>query len=396
MKWFLNLPRWAQILITIIPIGCLFLSVFLLDNLGVNSFTIFLFILFAGFSIVVIVLNYKNKKYKNDQKEKQSTNTYFDTKYTCPTEIVRYTLVGTDGKNGRSSRKALARRIFWKDGPFRFPYPIIVTLEEIENTFNVLVNGKKIGEITPEDVFSIKRNYNRIYQLSIEIEHENYSEEYLPLLKIEYYTLEKFSTIPNYHYLSRGQRISNYFSPIFLNEYIVIDIETTGIDVLDNDILEIAALHINDGQVINKFSELCFSQKINTESISINHITQAMVNNARNVFDVLNDFVQFIGDLPIIGHNINYDIAFIASIHPISNKFDDTCILADEFMTGKQNGSIHIANRKLKTLCTALGVEQNSAHRALGDCTATFQCYEKMKTYISSILNIPLNEPSED
>ena len=202
---------------------------------------------------------------------------------------------------------------------------------------------------------------------------------------IKYYTADKYRTLSDYTYSPRGQRVSKIFSPVFLNEYIVIDIETTGLDPLYNDILEVAALHVKDGEIIDTFSELCFSDKISAESFSVNHISKDMVQSCRKCPEVLKDFSTFIGDLPLIGHNIDYDLSFICSIHPVTNQFDDTCILADEFLMGKRGGSIRIENRKLPTVCKALGVQQDTTHRALGDSTSTYLCYEKMKQYIDTI-----------
>ena len=338
----------------------------------------------------LFLLAYSEKKDKEKTEfEKSSTFTNSAPKVSCPIEAFQYDLLGTEGKNGRSYRKTLARHIYWKDGEFHFPYPTIVTLQETQNSYDVLVNDQKIGETRQEDFSFIKTNYDRIYNLSIDVEHDKDSKDsdYIPSLNIKYYTADKYRTLSDYTYSPRGQRVSKIFSPVFLNEYIVIDIETTGLDPLYNDILEVAALHVKDGEIIDTFSELCFSDKISAESFSVNHISKDMVQSCRKCPEVLKDFSTFIGDLPLIGHNIDYDLSFICSIHPVTNQFDDTCILADEFLMGKRCGSIRIENRKLPTVCKALGVQQDTTHRALGDCTSTYLCYEKIKQYIRSITN---------
>ncbi len=374
MKWFISLSVKIKALICAIPLVIAFFCwIADADMAALVFFVIFSFILL--FTVIVE----KREEEKKAKENKPQNNT---AKSKALTEAFKYDLL-----IGQGSRKTLPRRIFWKDGCFRFPYPTIVTLKESKQTYDVLVNGLKIGAILPEDVSSIKEIYNRIYQLSIEVDHEDYSQDYLPWLYVECYTDEKYKSIPNYCYRPRGQRVSQMLSPTFLDEYIVIDTETTGLDSRYNDILEVAAIHIKDGNIIDTFSELCYSEKISDETVSINHITKDMVQSARKVWEVVDDFTQFIGDLPIIGHNVDFDISFISSIHPISNNFDDTCILADEFMMGRQNGSIQLENRKLGTVCSALDIQYKDSHRALDDCTATYQCYEKLKVYINNILN---------
>lgn len=383
MKWFFNLEIKKRALICGIP---LYISIFffIIDAPLVGA--IFLALLVPS----LFLLAYSEKKDKEKTEfEKSSTFTNSAPKVSCPIEAFQYDLLGTEGKNGRSYRKTLARHIYWKDGEFHFPYPTIVTLQETQNSYDVLVNDQKIGETRQEDFTFIKTNYDRIYNLSIDVEHDKDSKDsdYIPSLNIKYYTADKYRTLSDYIYSPRGQRVSKMFNPVFLNEYMVIDIETTGLDPLYNDILEVAALHIKDGEIIDTFSELCFSDKISAESFSVNHISKEMVQSCRKCPEVLKDFSTFIGDLPLIGHNIDYDLSFICSIHPITNQFDDTCILADEFLMGKRGGSIRIENRKLPTVCKALGVQQDTTHRAFGDSTSTYLCYEKMKQYIESIIN---------
>lgn len=383
MKWFFDLEIKKRAFLCSIP-----LLISICCFIGGASLVGAVFLLL--FIPCIFLLAYSEKKDKEKtESEKSSCSIDSDYKTSSPTEAFQYDLLGTDGKNGRSYRKTIVRRIYWKDGEFHFPYPTIVTLQESNNNYDVLVNNQKIGETCPEDFNFIKTNYDRIYNLSIKVEHDKdiKDSDYIPSLIIEYYSLDKQLTLPEYKYSPRGQRISKMSSPEFPDEYIVIDIETTGLERLYNDIIEIAALHIKYGKIIDTFSELCFSDKITAESFSINHISRDMVVNCRKPSEVLKDFSSFIGDFPLIGHNIDYDLSFICSIHPISNSFDDTCILADEFMMGKHGGTIHIENRKLSTICKALDVQQDTTHRALGDCTSTYQCYEKMKQYIKSLIN---------
>ena len=388
MKWYFKLNRKIQIAIPficmIIGFVCLFTGEITFISVGV----IFLII-----SIPFVFLLDRAEKKRKEEKEQTSSNSNLP-KHTIPlpnarppVETYGYTLTGTDGKNGRASRQTIARRIFWKDSEFAFPRPTIVTLSKTENGYDVFANEQMLGSVVADDaVAHITERYSRILLTEIEVDHDKSDRDspYIPSLSITYYPQNIRDLIPGYVYCPRGQRIRRNKSIQLLDEYVVIDIETTGIGIFSNDIIEVAAVHIRDGKIVNKFSELVYSNRLTAEASAVNHITQDMLNNARKSWDVLNDFSAFIGDLPLLGHNIDFDLSFICAIHPIGNAFEDTCILADEYLSGGF-GPLHLQNRKLPTLCNAFGVTVPNAHRALDDAIATHLCYERFKEYYTAV-----------
>ena len=388
MKWYFKLNRKIQIAIPficmIIGFVCLFTGEITFISVGV----IFLII-----SIPFVFLLDRAEKKRKEEKEQTSSNSNLP-KHTIPlpnarppVETYGYTLTGTDGKNGRASRQTIARRIFWKDSEFAFPRPTIVTLSKTENGYDVFANEQMLGSVVADDaVAHITERYSRILLTEIEVDHDKSDRDspYIPSLSITYYPQNIRDLIPGYVYCPRGQRIRRNKSIQLLDEYVVIDIETTGIGIFSNDIIEVAAVHIRDGKIVNKFSELVYSNRLTAEASAVNHITQDMLNNARKSWDVLNDFSAFIGNLPLLGHNIDFDLSFICAIHPIGNAFEDTCILADEYLSGGF-GPLHLQNRKLPTLCNAFGVTVPNAHRALDDAIATHLCYERFKEYYTAV-----------
>lgn len=388
MKWYFKLNRKIQIAIPficmIIGFVCLFTGEITFISVGV----IFLII-----SIPFVFLLDRAEKKRKEEKEQTSSNSNLP-KHTIPlpnarppVETYGYTLTGTDGKNGRASRQTIARRIFWKDSEFAFPRPTIVTLSKTENGYDVFANEQMLGSVVADDaVAHITERYSRILLTEIEVDHDKSDRDspYIPSLSITYYPQNIRDLIPGYVYCPRGQRIRRNKSIQLLDEYVVIDIETTGIGIFSNDIIEVAAVHIRDGKIVNKFSELVYSNRLTAEASAVNHITQDMLNNARKSWDVLNDFSAFIGDLPLLGHNIDFDLSFICAIHPIGNAFEDTCILADEYLSGGF-GPLQLKNRKLPTLCNAFGITVSNAHRALDDAIATHLCYERFKEYYAAV-----------
>ena len=91
-------------------------------------------------------------------------------------------------------------------------------------------------------------------------------------------------------------------------EYICLDIETTGLSPKTDSIIEIAGWHIVDGVPIKKFSELVQPPTYIPSFIERKTgVTNRMVQTARTVEEVLPEFCNFCGNLPIVGYNIGFD-----------------------------------------------------------------------------------------
>ena len=95
------------------------------------------------------------------------------------------------------------------------------------------------------------------------------------------------------------------------NNYVVFDIETTGLDPEFDEIIEIGAVKIKDGIKIDTFNSLIKPEYEIDEFITeLTGITNEMVENAPSIDEVLPKFMDFIKDYIIIGHNVNFDINF--------------------------------------------------------------------------------------
>lgn len=407
-KWLMSLSKAVRYFVVLLPL--IIFGIFILTYAAFENI-ILLIVALIALAVFFIFLYFNGQVEKQIKKDKENTvsdngnsSSVITPKATTRTanstnsknsEIITtaekefngslYSIVETDGKNGRKSRKSIIRAIYWKDGQYAFLFPKIVTLNDEGSFYSVLVNNEKIGEINDDSYNEIKTNYAHIALMEVQVEHEREygNNDYEPWLKVLYCTKKRLAQFPEFNYTPRGQRVSEFCKPHFLNEYVVIDTETTNVNPETSDIVEISALHIKDGNPISQFSEKIYSNKITSESTAINHITFTDVATARHRNEVLNDFVAFIGTLPVLGHNVNFDISFICTSHPIGNPFDDTCLLAEEFLKTGEYG-IKISNSKLPTVCEALKVELKNAHSSLSDCIATYQCYEKLKTLLNN------------
>lgn len=164
-----------------------------------------------------------------------------------------------------------------------------------------------------------------------------------------------------------------------LNDYVVIDLETTGLSSFDC-IIEVAAMKIKNNQAIAKFESLVKPfRTINSFIENLTGITNDMVSTAPNIQNVLGDLCNFIGDSVVIAHNANFDISFITgklSIHlpdrSFTNDYIDTMRLSRRvFHTEKRH--------RLKDLVQRFELNQTISHRAMADCEITNECYQIIK-----------------
>lgn len=97
-----------------------------------------------------------------------------------------------------------------------------------------------------------------------------------------------------------------------VSDYVVVDIEKTGLDPQWNDIIEFGALRISDGKVIDSFTSLVNpGYEIDNFIIELTGITNEMLATASDIKAVLPKFLDFVGNSIVLGHNVNFDINFI-------------------------------------------------------------------------------------
>lgn len=170
-----------------------------------------------------------------------------------------------------------------------------------------------------------------------------------------------------------------------INDYTVFDLETTGLNVNTCEIIEIAAIKVRSGKIVDQFTSLVKpSLSVPSEITVFTGICDEMLVDAPKIEDIIDDFIDFIGNDIILGHNIStydstiiYDICESLNMKHFSNDMLDTAQYA-------QHCKIDVPNNKLTTLTKYLGIEHSNAHRALGDCIANHECYQKLKQYFDN------------
>ena len=164
----------------------------------------------------------------------------------------------------------------------------------------------------------------------------------------------------------------------FPSDYTVIDIETTGLSYNKNEIIEISALKVRADNIIGKFSKLIKPQeKICSFITHLTGITNDMVKNAENIENVLPEFMKFLLEDIILGHNVKFDINFLQrnleknKLARLKNEKIDTMLLARKYC--------RLPSHSLKNLAKHYEIDLKGHHRALVDCEITNKIYQNIK-----------------
>ncbi len=235
----------------------------------------------------------------------------------------------------------------------------------------VLVRGKVIKyndklEMSIRDI-SLCKLPNKYEQSSNVIESE--LTEYRYIKPVKYNSFKQSNLFESSKNLSKE---------ILNNSFVVYDFETTGLNPVSDEIIEIGALKIINGEFSEVFTTLVNPKRpIPPQSTKVNRITDEMVANAYTINQVICDFYLFCKDCQMVGYNnIAFDKLFLINagkkvgLNFLNNQID-AFLLAREKLTG-------LKNYKLSTVSKYLDVNLIDAHRALNDVIATAECFLKL------------------
>jgi ATP-dependent DNA helicase DinG len=151
---------------------------------------------------------------------------------------------------------------------------------------------------------------------------------------------------------------------------VAIDIETTGLDSTKDAIIEIGAVRFNDHRIDDEFSTLINPGRHIPEFITqLTGISDEMVRQAPRLQDVIEELAAFVGDSPVLGHNVRFDLGFLQKQRILQfNEVIDTYELASVLLP--------TASRyNLGALGQLLGIPLPATHRALDDARVTHRVY---------------------
>ncbi len=155
--------------------------------------------------------------------------------------------------------------------------------------------------------------------------------------------------------------------------YVALDLETTGVDAQRDAIIEIGAARFRRDELLDTYSTFVDpGRHIPHDITTLTGITDQDVRGAPHLYDVLPDLVRFVGDHPIIGHSVDFDIRFLKQhAQQFDNKHLDTFELAGVLLPDADRYS-------LRRLAQMLDVTLEQAHRALDDAVASYRVFRAM------------------
>lgn len=168
-----------------------------------------------------------------------------------------------------------------------------------------------------------------------------------------------------------------------IQDYISIDLETTGLSPREDAITEIGAVKVRDGRIVQEFHTLLNPRRtIPQRVVELTGISQAMVEDAPVFTDVMEELLNFLEDDILLGHNILFDYSFlkrsIVNFGGVTNKGQDTWEKQgiDTLKIARMCLPL-LESRRLDFLCQYYQIPLTS-HRALGDATGTAFLYSRM------------------
>jgi DNA polymerase III epsilon subunit len=167
---------------------------------------------------------------------------------------------------------------------------------------------------------------------------------------------------------------------IKLSEFVIFDVETTGLSPIDGDrIVEIAAVRIKGAQVVDRFYSLVNPQRsVPAQATQVNNITDEMVQKAPLAADILPQMIHFIGGACVAGHNVRFDLNFLCyELALIGRRLNDQTPAVDTLKMARDLLP-YLSNHKLAYLARSLGVVVDQTHRAMADVELTVAVFLRL------------------
>ena len=173
-------------------------------------------------------------------------------------------------------------------------------------------------------------------------------------------------------------------SILFPDDYVVVDIETTGLSPQYDEIIEIVAIKYKSGEKADVFSTLVKPEyEIDEYITELTGITNEMVATAPKIADCIAEFKEFIGNEIIVGYNVNFDVNFLydnlmeCCDEKLSNDFVDVMRIAKRVLP-------ELSHHRQKDIAEFFGISIDGAHRAEADCLMCNECLENLKNEIKA------------
>lgn len=170
------------------------------------------------------------------------------------------------------------------------------------------------------------------------------------------------------------------------DEYVCLDCETTGLSPRKDEILSIGAVHIKGNKVLMRKTLNIFvkpSRNVTEESIKIHHIRPVDLENAVEPRDAIFELLEFIGNRPIVGYYIKFDIAMISKYTKqyIGMSLPNLQVEVSSmyYKTRKRSSDYEFVDLKFDTIMKELDIPELGKHDALKDAIMTSMIFLKLR-----------------
>lgn len=245
-----------------------------------------------------------------------------------------------------------------------------------EELWKIITQTSHIGEATlsyeyPNEVGYIFKTFNTRRKL---VDFDGLPLVYFPFYEEKITHNKKFSKAYRYH-MSRKTFTKNKKS----QDFVFIDIETTGLDYENDQIIEVAALRIKKNKIFSYSNLIKINKKIPSHIVRLTSITDdLLLKKGKIIKDVLIELRKFIGSSVIIGYNIQFDISFINKACSDNNieKFNNRLI---DLLTLIRQQYKNLLDYKLEMVLRHFGIKPKLCHRALEDVESIYNLYLRLK-----------------
>ena len=162
--------------------------------------------------------------------------------------------------------------------------------------------------------------------------------------------------------------------------YVVLDLETTGLNATTDRIIEVGAVKDDQGTISVFNALICIDDSLPKEIVQLTGITDEMLRQGQPLKAVLRTLVEFIGDTTIVGYNISFDLKFLNSafnrcgMPSLNNQVIDLIKIV-------RREQLFQENYRLETTLKSYGIADKVPHRALQDAQLIFQLSKKVNVF---------------
>ena len=152
----------------------------------------------------------------------------------------------------------------------------------------------------------------------------------------------------------------------FHGEYVVFDLETTGLSYTDDAITEIGAAIYCNGKMERQFQTFVDPERrLPPKIVELTGITDEMLKGAPKISQAIPEFLEFCGDRPLVAHNADFDVSFVKAACqrlglPFAPLYLDTLVMAEGLLPG-------LSRHKLNIVADTLSLPAFNHHRAVDD-----------------------------